>query len=236
MSNKNIKILSINQAIKEIINDFCLYNTQNHLFAKVYESLNKGITKSGSKRMKLWHGDYERVEGIFYKKNNHSKEIFIECNDFSNNLSDCLLKKQYESKKIADIYTIVFFVNAYPLYNDINNSDICIETEMEKFKCIQCGHCCLKFSDAYQNSVEENDYERWVAEKRQDILKYIYNGCELWVSPITGDYVYRCPWLRKMPKKKIYKCRIQNTKPKLCREYPKSKKHALQTGCKGFSK
>jgi Fe-S-cluster containining protein len=57
---------------------------------------------------------------------------------------------------------------------------------------------------------------------------------DIWFSPTTGEATARCPWLRKLPNKNIYKCRIHETKPPHCRNFPKSKKHALSTGCKGF--
>ena len=57
---------------------------------------------------------------------------------------------------------------------------------------------------------------------------------DIWFSPTTGEETARCPWLRKLPNKDIYKCRIHETKPPHCRNFPKSKKHALTTGCKGF--
>ena len=56
---------------------------------------------------------------------------------------------------------------------------------------------------------------------------------DIWISPRTGDDVSRCPWLRKLPKQNKYICRIQGVKPKVCREYPKTEKHAKETGCKG---
>jgi Fe-S-cluster containining protein len=40
--------------------------------------------------------------------------------------------------------------------------------------------------------------------------------------------------LRKLPNKNKYICRIQDVKPKHCRDYPTSRKHAEDTGFKGF--
>jgi Fe-S-cluster containining protein len=56
----------------------------------------------------------------------------------------------------------------------------------------------------------------------------------LWISPAKGDDVKRCPWLRKLPNQDKYICRIHDVKPEHCRAYPKSRKHALKTGCRGF--
>ena len=53
--------------------------------------------------------------------------------------------------------------------------------------------------------------------------QYVY---DIWISPVTGEDVQRCPWLRKLPNKEKYICRIHDVKPEHCRAYPKSKKHA----------
>jgi Fe-S-cluster containining protein len=42
------------------------------------------------------------------------------------------------------------------------------------------------------------------------------------------------PILRKLPKQNKYICRIHGTKPEHCRNFPKSKRHALDNDCKGF--
>jgi len=88
----------------------------------------------------------------------------------------------------------------------------------------------------------DEDVQRWELEGRTDILawvdpiplgnyQFIY---DIWISPKTGDDVQRCPWLRKLPKQNKYICRIHDTKPEHCLEYPWSRKHAEETGCRGF--
>ncbi len=112
-----------------------------------------------------------------------------------------------------------------------------VETEMEKFKCVQCGHCCLDLSDAYQTSVPDSDVKRCKREQRFDILEWVgpFEGMdEIWISPKTGEYVNRCQWLRKLPKQNKYICRIHETKPEHCRNFPKSKRHTLDYVCEGF--
>ena len=74
-------------------------------------------------------------------------------------------------------------------------------------------------------------------EQRFDILEWVisFGGInEIWISPRTGEYVNRCPWLRKLPKQNKYICRIHETKPEHCQNFPKSKRHALDNCCKGF--
>ena len=109
------------------------------------------------------------------------------------------------------------------------------------FKCIQCGQCCLNLLDSFQTSATDQDIKMWDSEGRDDILEwvdpihvggnqYVY---DIWISPVTGEDVQRCPWLRKLPNQDKYICRIHDVKPEHCRNYPKSKKHAQKTGCRG---
>ena len=110
------------------------------------------------------------------------------------------------------------------------------------FRCKQCGNCCLTLGDAFQTCVTDEDIHFSKEEGRDDVLEcvdpvsidggqYIY---DIWISPTTGEDVQRCPWLRKLPKKDKYICRIHEVKPQRCREYPRSRKHAKETGCWGF--
>jgi Fe-S-cluster containining protein len=115
--------------------------------------------------------------------------------------------------------------------------------------CSYCGHCCLNLSDAYQASATDEDIELWKAEGREDILEWVgfipigidesgttHFMYDIWISPRTSDYVYRCPWLRKLPKRDKYVSRIQQVKPSVCRDFPKSRDHAEKSGCRGFVK
>ena len=111
------------------------------------------------------------------------------------------------------------------------------------FKCQQCGNCCLNLGDAFVTCATDKDIRLWNEKGREDILEWvdpIAIGAEyvydLWISPKTGEDVQRCPWLRKLPKKEKYICRIHEVKPQHCREYPRSRKHADETGCRGFKK
>ena len=110
------------------------------------------------------------------------------------------------------------------------------------FKCKQCGNCCLNLYDAFSTCATEDDIRMWDSEGRDDILdwvdpihvggvQYVY---DIWISPVTGEDVTRCPWLRKLPNQEKYICRIHDVKPEHCRAYPRSRKHAMKTGCRGF--
>jgi len=110
-----------------------------------------------------------------------------------------------------------------------------------QFICKQCGNCCLNLWDAYQSSVDQSDIDMWKENLREDILEWVDpidcgEGAvvyDIWINPRTGEDVIRCPWLRKLPEKNKYICRIHEVKPKVCREYPQTEKHAKETGCKG---
>jgi len=109
------------------------------------------------------------------------------------------------------------------------------------FKCIQCGNCCLNLYDAFSTCATEDDIAMWQNEGREDILEWVdpiqlgtHFVYDIWISPVTGEDVQRCPWLRKLPKQDKYVCRIHDFKPEHCRKYPRSKKHAKETGCRGF--
>jgi hypothetical protein len=83
----------------------------------------------------------------------------------------------------------------------------------------------------------------WDSNGRDDILEWVdpIHVCgdlyvfDIWISPVTGDDIKRCPWLRKLPNQDKYISRIHDDKPQHCREYPRSRRHAKKTGCRGFS-
>lgn len=124
----------------------------------------------------------------------------------------------------------------------------------DKFECIQCGHCCINLWDAICTTVSEKDIEMWVDKKRYDILEWVeplivageekfswetrdkavVAGYDIWINPNTKDDAERCPWLRKLPKKNNYICKIHDVKPEICREYPRSMEQAVETKCKGL--
>lgn len=111
------------------------------------------------------------------------------------------------------------------------------------FQCRQCGHCCTNVSGAFSACATEADIERWEAAGRDDILAWVdaievgdSRVHDLWIDPKTGDEVSRCPWLKKVRGADRYVCRIHDLKPDHCRQYPKSMRHAAETGCPGFER
>ena len=117
-----------------------------------------------------------------------------------------------------------------------------IDMPPKGFICKQCGNCCLNLYDAFTTSVTDEDIHLWESKGRDDILDWVAPiplgenqfVFDIWISPTTGEDVTRCPWLRKLPNRERHICRIHDVKPKHCRDYPKSRKHAEETGCRGF--
>lgn len=112
----------------------------------------------------------------------------------------------------------------------------------KEFECKQCGKCCRNLLDAYVTSVDEDDINIWERKGRTDILERIViiplgEDCaiyDVWFDPDTGEEFDQCPWLEKIPGTERYLCLIHDVKPRHCREYPKSRQHAKDTGCPGL--
>ena len=178
--------------------------------------------------------DFVSRDGLWIKYQGNEK--FYYGADLVDFFLDLLSSKSTET--VSEVYSKIEWVKAsVAKQSKTGVTGLLVETEMGKFKCVQCGHCCLDLSDAYQTSVPETDIRRWKREQRFDILEWVgpFEGMnEIWISPKTGEYVNRCPWLRKLPKQNKNICRIHETKPEHCRNFPKTKRHALDNGCKGF--
>ncbi|OGP66419.1 MAG: hypothetical protein A2W27_02885 [Deltaproteobacteria bacterium RBG_16_44_11] len=89
----------------------------------------------------------------------------------------------------------------------------------EPLSCLRCGKCCFVDLTAY---AREEDYDRWRAEKRYDILSIIEYRHLVWagdrmISTETGDYPRECPFLYNVGKE--LRCSIYETRPLVCREY-----------------
>lgn len=91
-----------------------------------------------------------------------------------------------------------------------------------KPKCSMCGKCCLELGcELYMTA---GDYRRWKHQGRDDILSYTYVAPklggygDLWFDPETEQELDRCPFLSEIDSGK-FACVIQETKPKVCREF-----------------
>lgn len=104
-------------------------------------------------------------------------------------------------------------------------------TLKKRFVCIQCGRCCLKYG--FELPATEEDILLWKQERRKDILNWVDCG-DLWINQKADEAAIRCPWLRKLPNKNIYICRIYELRPEICREYPHNKKRVKEEKCPGY--
>lgn len=116
------------------------------------------------------------------------------------------------------------------------------------FHCKQCGRCCQNLSGAYAFSPCEKDIRMWKKAGRFDILawiefmdiidprtkKEVFCLPDAWISPKTGESVFRCPWLRKLPNQGKFICRIHDLKPEHCKRFPNFLKYAKEIHCKGL--
>lgn len=94
--------------------------------------------------------------------------------------------------------------------------------------CNQCGKCCTRYGGG-DLSASLPDLEHW-EEYRPDIFSYVRDG-EIWISPVTGKLLSRCPWLRKLPGQQRYICRIYDDRPEDCRHYPVTIEQMVRDDC-----
>ena len=86
--------------------------------------------------------------------------------------------------------------------------------------CSMCGKCC---SAPTVMITKPSDYKRWLKQGREDILQYAsvpppHGYGDLWKDTQDGETPTHCPFIQKISDDK-YICTIQDTKPKVCREY-----------------
>jgi Fe-S-cluster containining protein len=98
--------------------------------------------------------------------------------------------------------------------------------------CTQCGKCCLKYKGGdWLGSATEVDMLFWLI-RRPEVLDYVDDiRHDLWISPITGEKMQRCPWLRKLPRQEKYICRIHDVRPEVCRDYPTDIDQMISLDC-----
>jgi len=101
------------------------------------------------------------------------------------------------------------------------------EREGQGFRCRRCGRCC-RATDHIPICIE--DVARWYSQGLGDelaspymILEWDYFGAS---RLYRNQRAERCPFLVKVKGKNEYGCRIHNTKPLACREFPRDWSHA----------
>jgi hypothetical protein len=111
-----------------------------------------------------------RRNGLWIKS--HGSEKFYYGIDLVKFFLDLLSSKPAET--VSEVYSEIQYVKAsIAKHPKTCMKGLLVETEMEKFKCVQCGHCCLNLPDAYQISVPDSDVRRWKRAQRFDILEWV---------------------------------------------------------------
>jgi len=99
--------------------------------------------------------------------------------------------------------------------------------------CNQCGKCCLQYSDGGLSATAE-EIESWEIFNPA-IAEYVVDG-KIWMDPVTGEQLTRCPWLEVLPESPDsgsikYGCRIYHDRPQDCSHYPVSIPDMVRDGC-----
>ena len=166
MVDKALKFLSSEDAVNEVFVDLAEYPDKWYdlaLFVKVYGFLTKGKARPGEANS---NADNIEEKGIWYAAKGEKIEKFIPAYDFKNLAIDLIPKVKSRIDEIAQVYEWTMWVNTFSGKGPEGKEGIWVETEMEKFRCSQCGNCCLKLHDAYCTSADMEDVRRWRNEKR----------------------------------------------------------------------
>jgi Fe-S-cluster containining protein len=89
-----------------------------------------------------------------------------------------------------------------------------------KPRCSMCGKCCMA---PVILITKPEDYKRWIRQERSDILYYAsvpspHSYGDLRTDAEAGEGLSYCPFIKRVGYRK-YICTIQDTKPKVCKEY-----------------
>jgi len=185
-----------------------------------------------------------RTRCLWVKLPDQKKLVKLRQTELKELVAAQLQKSVPDLDRLAELCRLIFGVPvtiAYGKENDVTPG-VWIETDMDRFVCTRCGHCCRSLE--YKNGASRSDYQRWQNLDRQDILDRVSvvrdKGqiilCRIWIDPVTNDFTEICPWLEKIPDRNEYRCKIHDLRPRVCRQYPGSRKHARLTGCKGVFK
>ncbi len=94
--------------------------------------------------------------------------------------------------------------------------------------CNQCGKCCTKYSDGGL-SASADEIGSWEIF-RPEIYRYVSAG-NIWIDPVTGKQMERCPWLKQLPGQQKYTCDIYYDRPDDCKYYPVTIEQMISDEC-----
>ena len=234
MTDRETIFLTWQQALEAVCIDFRRYEPQIMLFSEVLRVITDGraVIKKDA-----------RKEGRWVAAQPGSRMVWLDGRALAEYVCKTLFEKDLDPGVIVSVCARVFQTRAFQdIEPQSGRKGIYIETGMEGFACRQCGDCC-KFLD-YHDALTAADVKQWQRMGRQDILERVgisrrVDGApiyRIWVEPGSNQFSETCPFLKHLPSENRWICGIHDVKPRICREYPVSRKHGIMTGCPGFAR
>jgi Fe-S-cluster containining protein len=232
MPEKERHFFSIDEALEAVRSAFAQYPSQLNLLRARWPMVfgDSAYILPGNRHRTAWT-----------KFPGKAKLILSGEDDLKQHIMDQLNRWPPTANRLADICSQIFGVHATPGIRPGPGafSGIWIDIDMSGFECLQCGHCCRTLN--YHDGCSVSDYQRWLDLDRTDILAWVgtvrekgrVSACRIWMLPGTNRFAEECPWLKRRADQKSYVCTIHDVRPKICRQYPGSRKHARLTGCRG---
>jgi Fe-S-cluster containining protein len=230
----NSIFLSTEEAIDAITIDFRQYRPQIMLFCSII-----GLIPGNEIHFRREPGK----EGIWINQRARTNMRWIEGAELVEYMCKIIRNTPWTIEQLAAVCRRVFQGRAIPVtLPDTGREGLEIDTQMSDFECRQCGRCCRSLD--YHHDVRDEDVKLWRSMGRDDILQWVETafrkdeivGYRIWVVPGTRELAQPCPFLKKTPTTNRWACAIHAVKPRICRNYPVSRKHAVMTGCRGFDK
>ena len=234
MHEKDTIFLTGQEALQAVCLDFQRYEPQVMLFSEVLRVLtnDRAVVKSEKGKTGRW-----------VAPDGGSRMVWLDGRALCRYVCEALRSGMPDLDTLAAICSRVFREKAVRAVDpETGQAGICIATGMEGFSCKQCGNCCRSLD--YHDALTAQDVDEWKASGRHDILAWVSesrtlggeSAFHIWTDPDTGQRADPCPFLLKVPEKNRWICRIHSEKPRICRDYPVSRKHGLMTGCQGFGR
>jgi Fe-S-cluster containining protein len=229
---KEMIFLTVAQALEAICDDLRRYDPQILLFCEMIRVISNGSVFT--KRQDHQNGAWVRIPG-------EQTMRLMDGPMLAEYLCNTLKAMDLNAAILSSLCTRVFQTRCVPGVDaNTGGEGVRIETGMEQFHCRRCGQCCRSLD--YHDALTAEDVTRWQLLGRTDILKWVgvfhrkgQNPVyRIWMIPGTRTFSEQCPFLKQDSDTGHWSCRIQDVKPKICRQYPMSRKHALMTGCPGF--
>jgi Fe-S-cluster containining protein len=234
MTEKESIFLTLEQAVEAVCLDFRQYEPQILLFSEIIRVISAEDMVASREMGK---------EGLWISQSGSRNMRWFEGSELIDAMCEILRNVNQDPELLAAICTRVFQTRAFPAEGPATGRPgIRVLTGMEGFHCRQCGMCCKTLD--YQNEITKEDIDHLKQLGRTDILDWVGvfkrgrpdTVYRIWMKPGTREFADICPFLQKHPTENRWICCIHDVKPRICRQYPVSRKHALMTGCPGFQK